>query len=397
MRCPRLLVFLVAGFVSCTPLTDERSAELAAVEECQVDVGGATYGCPDGGAGSGADAGPDGADADAGSGTPDGAVDADAGIDGGSPDGGPNPDGGTPDAPPDGPPMCTGDPPPLLSLPDFNRRLELKGKDSFDNEIKLGVEVRSEGKNGEAPCEASSSASLFGYLLVKILGQEAGFSFSGNGAYHVCETPECVTPPNYSCGGDSCTTSSAGGSLAAYRGVELDLCKKYIGKFGWIGKKLCSIAEVKASARIGVGVTAAIQGSDGVPTGNCATCCENGRSKGSLEAGPSGLVEGKASAKFKLWKFEIEVGIGAKGCAAVTGQVGLDCNGNPYGEPVFHGYAAICIETMVSPGGSFRILNNEAELCLPLGFWDFCTRFPRCWKTPTDAARACPSGSPNPE
>jgi hypothetical protein len=245
-------------------------------------------------------------------------------------------------------------------------------------------------------CEATSRASLLGYLFVKILGQEAGASMSGNGGQHICKTKECPNPPNWSCGGQQCETASVGGAVAIYRGVEWKLCDK-LKKLGWLGAQVCKFVDVKASARIGIGANATVSATSGKPTGNCTACCENGNGVGYLEAGPSGLLEGKAAAVFKLWKLEFEAGIGAKGCASLTGKVGESCDGSPYLEPDFHYYGAICVESMVAPGVSFRILNNNARVCVPLGFWEYCFDIPRCWKTNTDSAKACPSGSPNPE
>ena len=320
-------------------------------------------------------------------------------------------DAGPPDAEIDGPPLlpdadpdliCTEPPPPLPTLPNINRRFELKGNDAIPGsdtvaEIKLGVEIRSEGMSGGPgmECEAQSKANLLGYLFVKILGQEAGVSISGGGAQHICKTKDCREPPQYSCETPQCETGSVNGAVAVYRGVEWKLCDK-IKALGWFGKQVCKFVDVKASARIGLGANATIESTAGTPTGGCTQCCTSGKSKGSLEAGPSVLLEGKAAAVFKLWKLEIEAGVGAKGCASLQGKIGTNCEG-PFADVNFYYYGALCIETMVAPGINFRIINNEAQVCIPLGFWEKCFNFPRCWKTNTDAGRACPSGTPNPE
>ena len=245
-------------------------------------------------------------------------------------------------------------------------------------------------------CEATSKANLFGYLLFKILGDEFGFSVSGNGAHHLCKTEVCDDPPSFACGGNQCEAARVGISAAVYRGKEIKLCTILKSKLGWVGTQMCKYADVKASVRLGVGVTASAAVEEGKPTGSCEACCANGNSVGSFEAGPQGLLEGKAAASFKLWKLEIEAGIGVKACGSLTGKVGTDCDGNPYAAPVTHGFVSGCIESMVAPGISFRILNNEAHVCIPLGFWDYCFDIHRCWKD-GDPALACPSGSPNPE
>jgi hypothetical protein len=247
-------------------------------------------------------------------------------------------------------------------------------------------------------CEASSKANLLGYLFVKILGQEAGVSMSGNGSQHVCKNKECITPEKYSCTDDpSCRDEQAGGAVAVYRGVEWKLCDK-LKALGWIGKQICKFVDVKASARIGLGAVASIAVTAGRPVGGCTKCCQNGRTLHSITAGPSVLLEGKAAVTFKIWKLlELEAALAGKACGSVTGTIGNQCDGSISAKPKGHYFAALCIETMVAPGVQFRIIYNEARVCIPLGLWEKCFDFPRCWKTDTDPAIACPSGTPNPE
>lgn len=444
------LVFALAALGCQGPRTGAGSS---AIEQCvALDDGGTR--CFDGGAtpsdGAGSD-GPGGAVVDArvdDGGPPPGCVVTDGGLldcDGGvpAPDGGPDdggvavdalvdspapdapgPDAGDDaglvadaglDAPPpadagldapapadagvDAPLACTLPPPPLPALPNLKRRFELKGKDELSGgEIKIGAELQASGDNGPpgVVCEATSKASLFAYLFIVILGQEAGASISGNGSYSKCATKRCDAPPTFNCGAPTCTAAHAGLSLAGYRGVEIDACKKLKLDRFWIGRQLCKAAQLKLSGRLGFGGTVGADSDEGTPVGSCGGCCANGNPRGFMAAGPQGLVEAKGTGKFKLWKLELELGVGAKGCLALAGKVGQDCDGGLFAEPAVHGYSAVCIESAVIPGGGFKIINNEAELCLPLGFYDWCTTFPRCLKT-GDAGRACPSGSTNPE
>ncbi len=105
-----------------------------------------------------------------------------------------------------------------------------------------------------------------------------------------------------------------------YRGEEIERCTILESKLGWVGTQMCKYADVKASVRLGVGVTASAAVERGKPTGRCEACCANGTSVGCFEAGPQGLLEGKAAASFKRWKLAIEAGIGVKACGSLTGQ-----------------------------------------------------------------------------
>ena len=298
---------------------------------------------------------------------------------------------------------------PPTQLPTFNERYELKGTDSItSSEIKFGIELRSM-PDDVAPghtCEASGTGNIFLYGLAKLFGREFGLSASATLDRKVCYGSICISD-GLGCAGDPCESIEGSISLAQYNGVEFKA--DFLGKLGGFGAQLAKFAKVegKLSGRYGLGVRGTSKsqhGSTAPPEGGtttCTNCCSTGRDAGYLEAGPQFLIEGKGAIALKLWKFELEGGVGAKACGAATGKIGVDCDGRPYAEPDYYYYAAACLESMTAitagPGPvQYREINNEASVCLPLGFWDFCFDFPRCVKI-GDPGRACPSGSPNPE
>ena len=370
--------------------------------------GGCGYG-GDGGVDAGGDGGIDARDAgdggtDAGDGGMDGGTDGgtdggsdggmDAGMDGG-PDGGMDagvdaPSDAGVDAPVDAG-VCTMAAPPLDQGPDLRLKVDLKsgGQDDVAGAFvsyEVGFELKAGDRGGSAECEGTYSASASGHFKITVAGQIIGAAIRGGGASSICKTPECQTPPQRVCVGPQCEQLDGNIGASIVRGVEFDLCKKW----PWI----CKFGSVKAVGTISAGVVGNGNKQAGVPAGSCTQCCANGASKWSAGVGPQVGAKGKLSLRIQLWRFFVEFAGTLTGCATATANLGVDCNGNLAPGVRGYGHFSACLESAMGLGTdtTIKFIGPEIEICIPLGWWQVCTRIPKCFIDVGNKDLACPGG-----